>query len=150
MNSTHRDDKRLLAGLLFLLMGVPAAWISSGYSLYGDEGLGAGAFPLMISIALSLVGAAEVVLSLRSQQRKGVQFREWRALFFLILGVVGFGVLAEPAGLLVAIGWTVACSCLSTPQFKIIEAIIILISLIAISSAIMIFGLGWSFTQLLP
>lgn len=150
MKAARRDDKRLFAGLLFLMIGLPASWIASGYTIYGEDGLGPGAFTLGISLSLSLVGLIETVQGLRSAERIAVHFEEWRPLILLTLSVVGFGMLAEPAGLLVAIGWTVICSCLSTPRFSVLGVVVMLIVLMAACSAIMVFGLGWSFWQLLP
>jgi Tripartite tricarboxylate transporter TctB family len=103
----------LVTGVLFIALGGFAIVYGSRYALGTAARMGAGYFPLLISVGLVLIGA---LLVGRSFLTSGDQLEAigWRPLLLILVGVLAFGLLIDRLGLLIAgiarRGWPTASS----------------------------------------
>lgn len=142
---THPD---LVAGLLFLATGISCAYLATDYSLGNAMRMGPGYFPLLLGLALGLLG---VVLSLR-----GLRFRagsgeensrllddlSWRPAVFVAVGVVAFALLAQHLGLLLATLALTLLSGLARPGVRLPELLVLSLALALFGVAVFAYGLG--------
>jgi hypothetical protein len=68
----------------------------------------------------------------------------------LACGVVGFALLIDEQGLLLAVAALVGFAFLASRRFRLIEAILIFVVLAALSGSLFVFGLGSPASYLLP
>ncbi len=103
--------------------------------------MGPGYFPTVLGGILILFGLYLVVAGLRSNEKiKG----SWslRAMIVLPLAFVLFGVLMTHAGFVPALLALIFGSALASPQFRLVEVLLLSVVLIAISVALFVWGLG--------
>jgi hypothetical protein len=118
------------AGLVFLAIGVAAFLIATGYPMGTAGRMGPGFFPLVVSAILAVLGLASCVASLTA--RTSDRIGEWPVvpLLFVITGVVGFGLLIEPAGLVASSAFLLLCCCYERWRRRTLEAVFLSATLI--------------------
>lgn len=115
----------LWAGVLFLAVGVAVAWYNSYYSLGTLRRMGPGFLPVLLGILLSGIALLIILRGLVGQveKMKPFTYESLRIAFTVLMGMLAFGLLIRPAGLIVAIlvmvllctsamrgyGWRAAC-----------------------------------------
>lgn len=131
----------LVTGLLFIALGAFAIVYGSRYALGTAARMGAGYFPLLISVGLTLIGA---VLLIRSFLTAGDELGAigWRPLVFILAGVLGFGLLIDRLGLLVAGIALIVAARLADREFKLIETALLATGLTLCMAAVFLYGLG--------
>lgn len=136
-----RNNKDLLAGLMFVAIGVAAMIIGRDYRLGSPQLMGPGYFPRILSWVLIGFGIAIAVRGLRRPEAIQAAWSP-RALFVLTLSVVLFGVLILYAGFVPALVVLIFGSASASKSFKAIEVLLLTLLLTALSIAVFIWGLG--------
>ena len=137
----------LMAAFLFILIGGIAFFIASGYELGTLRRLGPGAFPMLVSGLLIIIGvalSAQVILAGQLNHRPSLKLRleTARALFFVMASLLAFALLVRPAGLFIATALQVFIVTRAEPGRPVIPALILSVSLASIAALIFVYGIG--------
>jgi Tripartite tricarboxylate transporter TctB family len=135
------DNKDIWAGAMLIAVGAATVLIARNYAFGTTLRMGPGYFPTVLGAILVLFGIYLVVTGLRSNERiRGA----WslRAVIVLPLAFVLFGVMMTYAGFVPALLVLIFGSALASPQFKLVEILLLSAVLIAISVALFVWGLG--------
>lgn len=98
-----KGGEDLIAGLIFAGFGAGAVVLSAGYGIGSVSDMGAGFVPAVVGAMLIPLGLLIAGRGLVAPTRQlAVVFSDLRSLFFVISGVVVFGLLINVAGLIVA------------------------------------------------
>lgn len=137
-----RNQKDFAAGLIYVAAGSGFAIGALNYRIGEAARMGPGWFPLMVGILLTLVGIATIVNGLRRSaaiekiKRPGLSTIGW------VLGaVVLFGLLLQPAGLVVSLLVLVVVSSLASHEFSWKGALANAAVLIVFSILVFIWGI---------
>lgn len=139
-------SKDLVAGLLFLFIGLGAMALSSQYAFGSLSNLGAGLFPFMLGCgltALSIPIVGKVVL--RSRVFKdGIEFHraELRPLLAVLGSTLLFPLLIERAGLFIAVATIVLVGGLALPKSRPVPALLLAVGLAAGCVVLFVYALG--------
>jgi len=140
--SKSKDD--LIVGLIFL--GIAGFFgINSRLTLeIGTAGaMGPGYFPLMMSIALGIVGL--IIILARSGENGGESGPRpfpWRGMFFVVSAPVAFGLTVRSLGLVPALLITVTLSVLASRKIGFARGAAIVVGMTAFCVAVFSYGIG--------
>ena len=141
-----RDPRRLASGLLFMAIGAGGMIYGARYRMGTATHMGPGYFPFVVSAFIAALGLISAVTSVGRGHRPGAHPGpvQWHIvpLVCIMAGVVAFGLLVEPAGLVLAIAAVVVLGCYQRLLSRPLEVIAIGAILIAISVALFIHGLA--------
>ncbi len=127
--------------MLFIVIGALALIYARHYTIGTVTRMGPGYFPSVLAIALLLFGGIAVVQSLFQVAPAPLPRPNLRPLLAVTLGIIGFGVLVDTRGLLLAVVMLVVCVCHARLRSRPLEVAAIAISLAAIT--------GFLFTRVL-
>jgi hypothetical protein len=142
-------NRPLLRGALFACIGLGAVIIGAGYGIGGSTAMGPGYFPVLSGALLAVMGLADIVRGLRANAEPFPRPHLW-PVACLACGVIGFGLLIEHGGLLLAVAILVAFAFLASRRVNPLEAVLLFAILVALSGALFVYGLGSPFRDLLP
>lgn len=139
--------KQMLAGLMFVCIGLTAIAISQGYELGTLARFGPGYFPLLVGGAIVLLGLILFGQGFLARSPDDMLARvPLRPLLFIMLSVLLFGFLVDRAGLVVALLALIGTSWFaSTERGPVTELVLIAAVLIAFAVAVFVYGLGIPF-----
>jgi hypothetical protein len=142
MQHTIPAPKEFWLGIVYLLLGAAGIWYALGYPMGTAARMGPGYLPSLISGLLLVFGAVSLIRSVRLSGEP-IGSIAFRPLLCVLGGVLAFGILAERAGLVVAISVLVLASAAASPEFRFQwSAIIGLIGFIAFCALVFVKGLG--------
>lgn len=133
------------AGLIFIVIGLVAVVVAARDYAFGHAmRMGSGYFPVVLGGLLALLG---LVIVIRSFTRPGTKIGPvaWRPLALIMLGLVLFGYLVKPFGLVLAIAVLVFLGSRGSREFRWYEVTLLAASLGAFSVAAFVWGLGLPF-----
>jgi hypothetical protein len=109
-----------LSGLMFMVMGVVFAIGATNYTMGSSAEPGAGYFPLILSVLLTVLGAIVLFKSLTIETEGGdpIGTVAWRPLIAIVGAVALFGVAIKPLGLLLSVPMLVLITSLGADRFK--------------------------------
>jgi hypothetical protein len=150
MNRGLLESRDFWAGVMLVAVGAAAVLIARHYAFGTALRMGPGYFPTVLGGILILFGISLVVAALRSSPPPRPQAQEpadraassLRALVVLPLAFVLFGVLMSYAGFVPALLVLIFGSALASPQFRLVEVLLLSVGLIVLSVAIFVWGLG--------
>ena len=96
-----RSGQDLLCGAMFALIGVGALWIGRAYTMGTPQRLGSGVFPWLLGWGLIGIGAIIFAKGLLTDGSRLTGWA-WRPVILITLAAISFGLLIEPAGLVVS------------------------------------------------
>ena len=143
----------LITGLLFAVIGIAGLLAAYGYPIGTMRRIGPGAFPLLVSGTLSLIGVALFVrsLPLLTSARFSIgHFNPTKTMFALLLVVgslLAFAFLIRPLGLVctslicAAISYTGAVHVLNT-RGSVVEGAMIALSITVFALLVFVYGIG--------
>jgi putative tricarboxylic transport membrane protein len=138
--------KQVLSGLMFIAIAALGLWISRDYPIGTTLRMGTGYVPRLLCWILLGLGILILFQGLRDFRVMRPSDRStgwgWRALIFVTLSLVVFGVAIERLGLVVSILLITGVGALASPLLRPLETVIAALVLIALSWSIFIFGLG--------
>jgi len=145
------NPRDLLAGLLFVAIGLATAIGASDYPLGTIRNIGPGYYPILLGVALVLLGGAIANKSLKiseaSEDKADDEGVALRPLVMVIVAVIAFGVLVRPFGLGVAIIALIGLSSLAGRDFSIIRVVLLCIGMVALSWLVFVYLLGLSMSM---
>ena len=136
-----RCPKDFYSGLIFVVVGLVALVIGHDYSLGTTTRMGPGYFPAMLGWLLTILGA---IIALRALWISGPAIGPigFRPLVLIIVGMLGFAGLLEPAGLVIATAALIGIGCLGSAESRLRESIPLTIALVALALGLFVYGLG--------
>jgi Tripartite tricarboxylate transporter TctB family len=140
-----KDDRSLVTGVLFFVVGVAAFIIARGYPFSADNQIGPGAFPTVLGALLTLMGVAGIVraLTIEGEPLGRIALKPVLAVTAAV-GTFAFAI--DRFGLVVAIALLVPIASLASQETRWAETAVITIVLTALSVGIFIYGLNLPFT----
>ena len=139
-----RSPRDFWAGVIFLVIGVGAAIVGSDYPMGTGGRMGAGYFPMVLSVLLAILGFAIMASGFVTSGPPIDRFA-LRPLFFILLAVVIFGLLAKVLGLAISIVALVMVSAFGGHEFRWKEAFIAGVVLAAFCVMVFVYGLKLPF-----
>lgn len=135
-----RSPKDLLAGLLFIALGIAAIAIAANYTLGTAARMGPGYFPRILGILLIALGA---ILALRSARLNGNPLPgwKWRPVLVVLGSVVIFGLIVNRVGVVVSTILLIVMSSAASHEFRPREAVVSGILLAALAVGVFLIGL---------
>jgi Tripartite tricarboxylate transporter TctB family len=100
-----KNQQDFYSGLMFLVIGLVFAYGSTRYAMGSSVKPGPGVFPLMLSVALALLGGAVIFKSLTIETEGGspIGAVAWRPLLVMVAGIALFGFVLPRLGLLATV-----------------------------------------------
>jgi hypothetical protein len=136
-----RNNKDFWAGIMLIATGAVSIFIARGYPFGSTVRMGPGYFPSMLGGILVLFGLYIMAVGLRTGEKITVHC-SLRALIILPLSLVAFGILMTHAGFIPALAVLVFGSASAGREFKLVEVLLLMAILAALSVAVFIWGLG--------
>jgi hypothetical protein len=130
------SPKDFISGLIFVAFGIAAIVLGSAYPLGTAARMG----PRILGILLILLGAAIVVRALRVKGGRLPGWK-WRPVLVVTVGVVLFGVLLLPLGLVLSTMILIVLASFASPEFRIKESLISGVVLAALCVGVFVIGL---------
>ncbi len=139
-----RNSKDLYAGLMFSLCGVLTLVGAGRYKLGTAARMGPGFFPTLLGSLLTILG---LVIVIRALWIPGERVKSWglRPLLLVTGAIIGFAVLVQPLGLVVATLVMILVSCFGGREFHLGEVAVLCLLLVTIAVALFAWGLGIPF-----
>lgn len=141
----RRDYADVIAGLLLGVAGAVVVWYAASHFRIGTlHRMGPGMFPIAIGGLICILGLSLSALAW-FQPAKSRETINWRALIFVLLGVLAFTVLITPFGLIPAVVAVISLSSLA--ERKVNPKSLLALNVIMCVIAVLIFkiGLGMNF-----
>jgi putative tricarboxylic transport membrane protein len=145
-----RFGREALSGVLFTGIGIGALLLGRTYGVGTTSHMGPGYFPVLLGTTLAVLGVAIMLRGLRAQDALPDFRPALRPLTCLTAAIVGFALIIETGGLLLAVLWLVLCACGAGPRFRGWEIVLTLAVLGSIACGIFVYGLGLPPSDLLP
>ena len=135
-----RSPKDLVAGLMFIAVGILAIVIASNYTLGTAARMGPGYFPRILGILMIVLGA---IIALRSLRLAGPPLPgwKWRPVLVVLGSVVVFGMVVNWLGLVVSTILLIVMSSAASTEFRPKEAAISGVLLAALAVGVFVIGL---------
>ncbi len=139
-----RHPQDFFSGLLFIAFGLITIIVAQDYKFGTAVRMGPGYFPMVLGWIMVALGA---LTSLRSLWLDGPPIPKMalRPILMVTLGVLAFGALIDPLGLVVATLALFVISALGGDEFKIKEILLLFVLLTAVSVGLFVYGLGLTF-----
>ena len=139
-----KSQRDFWSGLMFLLVGAGFAMGATNYSMGTSARPGAGYFPLILSVILTILGAIVLFESLTIETEDGEPIGSiaWRPLSVIVLAIVVFAILLPRAGMFITIPILIIIVSFAGDEFGWIGVLISSVVLTAFSWLIFIKGLG--------
>lgn len=135
--------KDLLAGPIFIGLGVAFGYASLSYSLGTAFRMGPGYFPLMLSGILVFLGLVITVQSfLTGPDAVPLERVPWLGLVLIIAALVFFGLTVRGLGLAPSLFVTTFLSAFASQKTGLVGAMVIAALLVAVCMLIFVVGLG--------
>lgn len=130
-----------LTGLLFSGLGATAIIIGAKYPLGTAARMGAGYFPLLVSVGLIILGSILLVRSFVSETEEVGEI-DLRPFLVMLASVLLFGLLIEDWGFPLAGAVVVVGASLAGRVFKPIETGLLAVGLVVFCTLLFSYGLG--------
>lgn len=139
-----RHPQDFFSGLLFIAFGLITVIVAQNYKFGTAVRMGPGYFPMVLGWIMVALGA---LTSLRSLWLDGPPIPKMalRPILMVTLGVLAFGALIDPLGLVVAALALFLISALGGHEFKIKEVLLLFVLLTAVSVGLFVYGIGLTF-----
>jgi hypothetical protein len=135
-----RSPKDLVAGLMFIAIGILAIVIASNYTLGTAARMGPGYFPRILGILMIVLGA---IIGLRSLKLRGPPLPgwKWRPVLIILGSVVIFGLVVNKLGLVLSTILLILMASAASTEFRPKEAAISGVLLAVLAVGVFIIGL---------
>jgi len=135
-----RSPKDLVAGLMFIGIGIASIVIASNYTLGTAARMGPGYFPRILGILMILLGA---IIALRSLRVTGPPLPgwKWRPVLVVLGSVLIFGLVVDRLGLVLSTIMLIMMSSAASVEFRPKEAAISGVLLAVLAVGVFVLGL---------
>jgi len=135
------DNADFWAGVMFLLFGLLAIYLSKDYPMGSAMRMGPGYFPMYLGILMSILG---VIIGIKGFVKPEESIGRWafRPLVMLSIAIIAFGILMERVGFVLSLVVLIVLSTLAGREFRWLEVTLFTIALIIGAVAVFIHGIG--------
>lgn len=144
MLAARRALKDILAGAIFIALGLAFALGALAYDIGTPLRMGPGYVPLVLGGLLAALGAGIIVKGFIAGEGEEIGGFEWRAVILIAAALLFFGLTVRGLGVIGSLFGTSLLASLARSQTGWREALVIAIGLTALSVAIFIYGLQLS------
>ena len=137
----HGARKDLLAGALFVGLGLAFAITASTYEVGSALRMGPGYFPLVLGGLLVVLGITIAVKAFVAGEGSDLGPVPWKALVLIVTALLFFGYTVIGLGLVPSLLVTVFLTAMAGRQARVIPSAVIAVSLTALSILIFVFAL---------
>jgi Tripartite tricarboxylate transporter TctB family len=137
----RRALKDILAGGIFVAIGLAFAIGALAYNIGSPVQMGPGYVPLLLGVALVGLGLAVVVKGFIAGEGAPIGEVDWRAVVLITAAIVFFGITIRGLGVVGALFGTTLLAALARSTTSILQALVISVGLTALSIAIFVFAL---------
>jgi hypothetical protein len=141
LSSFIRNPKEFWSGVMFTIFGLAAVIIGRDYTMGSAGRMGPGYFPSILGTLLALMGLVAIVRSFLSKGEAIEKFAV-KETFFVLFGVLLFGLLLRGLGLPVAIGALVMVSAYASAKFEWKSSLLLAIGGAIFCTVVFVLGLG--------
>jgi hypothetical protein len=146
-------SRDFVSALIFIALGSISMTMALGYPLGTTHRIGPGALPLIVSALLVAVGIGLAAQCLLRGREAGPllplpslpESRMLRAILFISLSLIVFGLLIRPAGLFLATAALAFTARQAEPGASLLGSIVQAFALAALSTGIFVYGIGLPF-----
>ncbi|MFD2180610.1 tripartite tricarboxylate transporter TctB family protein [Rhodoplanes azumiensis] len=133
--------KNLLAGLMFVGLGLGALWLSRGLETGTADAMGSGYFPRLV--ALLLIGCGGVLAALALIRPDGrPQAWHWRPLVCITLAALAFALSLRPLGLVATLVVTILIGAGAGPMLPPLRLALLTLVLVVVNVGVFVMALG--------
>ena len=139
-----KSQRDFWSGLMFLVTGAGFAVGATSYSMGTSARPGAGYFPLILSVILTIMGAVVLfeALTIETEDGEPIGAIAWRPLIVVVLAITVFAILLPRLGMLITVPILIMIVSFAGDEFGWIGVIVNSVVLTAFSWLIFIKGLG--------
>ena len=139
-----KSQRDFWSGLMFLVVGAAFAVGATNYSMGTSARPGAGYFPLILSVILTIMGAIVLfeALTIETEDGEPIGAIAWRPLIVVVLAITVFAILLPRMGMIVTVPILIIIVSFAGDEFGWIGVIVSSVVLTAFSWLIFIKGLG--------
>ena len=139
-----KSQRDFWSGLMFLVTGAGFAVGATSYSMGTSARPGAGYFPLILSVILTIMGAVVLFEALTIETEDGEPIGDiaWRPLIVIVVAITVFGILLPRMGMLVTVPILIIMVSFAGDEFGWIGVIVSSVVLTAFAWLVFIKGLG--------
>lgn len=138
MKITNPED--FWAGIMFLIFGILAVYISQDYPMGSAMRMGPGYFPTYLGVLLIVLGTIVSLLSLKTEGERIRPF-PWKPMFWLSLSFIIFAWGIDHIGFVPSLLGLIVCSAAAGQVFNVKEVLVLSVVLVASMVGIFIFGI---------
>jgi drug/metabolite transporter (DMT)-like permease len=138
-----KSQRDFFSGLMFVVVGVVFGVGATHYSMGSSARPGAGYFPLLLGVLLTVIGAIVLFKALTIETEAGdpVGTIAWRPLVVIVGAIVLFGFTIDRLGLMLAVPLLIVISSLAGDEFHWVGVIANAVVLTLFSWLIFVYGL---------
>ena len=138
-----KSQRDFLSGLMFLIVGIVFAVGASNYSMGTSARPGAGYFPLMLSVIMSVLGAIILFKALTIETEGGdpVGHIAWRPLLVIVGSIAVFGFALPRLGMIATVPLLIVMVSFAGDEFKWRGVVVASIVLTAFAWFVFVWGL---------
>lgn len=139
------NRKDIAAGLLLLAMGAFALFAGRGLALTNFDAMGPGYFPRALASLLCVLGALILVNGLRKGRPvapgldAGAGAPPWRAIAWISLALLWFGLTVRVLGLGPALGGAVLLACAASPRSHWRSSLLLAVGMVLFSWLVFVY-----------
>lgn len=141
MPAVRRALKDILAGGIFIALGLAFALGALAYDIGTPLRMGPGYVPLVLGGLLAALGVGVIIKGIIAGEGEAIGGFEWRAVLSIVAALLFFGITVRGLGVVGALFGTSLLAALARSRTSWREALVIAIGLTALSVAIFIVGL---------
>ncbi|MGH8621261.1 MAG: tripartite tricarboxylate transporter TctB family protein [Burkholderiales bacterium] len=140
MKPDLRNNRDVIAGLLFIVLGALAVALARDYPFGTTMRMGPGYFPTVLGGILLLFGVTVLVRGLRSGEKVKGDWG-WKPLALITLSIILFGALLDRVGMVPASVATIVVAAAAGREFRLKEVLILAVVMTVFSVAVFLYGL---------
>lgn len=141
-----RNRQDFWSGVMFIALGLGAAWQATNYQMGTAARMGPGYFPFALGLVLAVLGAIILLCSLSKKATEThIDKFEWRIAFLVVGSVVLYALILKLLGIYISVFVLVVISSMASYQFSWKVAIGNGIFLVVFSYLAFVKGLGLIF-----
>ena len=141
MPAARRALKDILAGGIFIALGLAFAFGALAYNIGTPLSMGPGYVPLVLGGLLAVLGAAVIVKGFIAGEGDEIGGLDWRALILVTAAILFFGITVRGLGVVGALFGGSLLATFARSQTSWREALVIAAGITALSVVIFIFAL---------
>lgn len=141
MPAARRALKDILAGGIFIALGLAFAFGALAYNIGTPLRMGPGYVPLVLGGLLAVLGVAVIVKSFIAGEGEEIGTPDWRAVILVTAALLFFGITVRGLGVVGALFGASLMAALARSQTSWKEALAIAIGITVLSVVIFIFAL---------